>query len=63
MIGWADFILVMEKRHAAILRQDFQQTLIGKRLRCLDIPDDYEFMDPDLIGMLEAVVAELIDTA
>lgn len=62
MIGWADIILVMEKKHAAILRQDFQQTLIGKRLRCLDIPDDYEFMDPDLIGMLESVVVELLNT-
>jgi predicted protein tyrosine phosphatase len=28
--------------------------LKGKRVICLDIPDDYEFMDPVLIRMLES---------
>jgi predicted protein tyrosine phosphatase len=63
MIGWADVIVVMEKKHAAILQQDFPEALTGKQVRCLGIPDEYEFMDPDLVAMLGAATAELITGA
>ena len=59
MIGWADWIFCMEKRHALRLRERFDPALFdGKRLVCLDIPDDYEFMDPELVALLEAAVSE-----
>ena len=31
-------------------------SLKGARVICLDIPDDYEFMDPELVRLLEAKV-------
>lgn len=31
-------------------------TDLNKRVICLDIPDDFEFMDPMLVRMLEAKV-------
>lgn len=55
-IGWADIIFVMERKHAAILRERFAEALQDRTMHCLDIPDDYQFMDPDLIAALESGV-------
>lgn len=52
-IAWATIIFVMEKRHRNRLGQRFRQHLNGKRVICLDIPDDYEYMQPELITLLE----------
>ncbi len=57
LVAWADTIVVMEKAHRAKLRQRFQRALSGKRIVCLDIPDDYAFMDPALIRLLEIRMA------
>ncbi|PYK09479.1 MAG: phosphotyrosine protein phosphatase [Verrucomicrobia bacterium] len=51
---WADVIFVMEKAHRNKLSSKFKRNLGGKRVICLDIPDDYGFMDPDLIRLLKA---------
>ena len=51
-IEWADVILVMEEKHQSRLRASFRQGLTGKRMVVLDIPDDYRFMDPDLVALL-----------
>ena len=56
LIGWADLIFVMEKAHLAKLRSRFRKYLGGKRVVCLDIPDDYGYMDPALVRLLEAKV-------
>lgn len=56
-IGWADLIFVMEKSHLARLRRKFPEALEGKRVVTLGIPDDYAFMQPELIDALEAGVA------
>lgn len=54
LIQWADFIVVMEKTHRNKIQKRFNRALGRKRMICLDIPDDYEFMDPGLIRLLEA---------
>ncbi len=51
-IGWADMIFVMEKKHRRRLEEKFGDSLAGKEVVCLNIPDDYELMDPDLIDLL-----------
>jgi predicted protein tyrosine phosphatase len=56
-IGWADIIFVMERKHADYLRQAFPETLAGKPLHNLRIPDDFEFMDPALVEMLRTGVS------
>ena len=53
-IAWASIIFVMEKSHRTRLSSKFRKRLNGKRIICLDIPDDYEFMQPELIKLLEA---------
>ena len=58
LIGWADVVFCMEKRHARRLRENFAEACVGRRIVCLDIPDDHRFMDPELIALLQAAVSE-----
>ena len=55
-IGWADVIFVMEKKHLRRLREKYEVALAGKPVVCLNIPDEYEFMQPELIERLQAAV-------
>jgi predicted protein tyrosine phosphatase len=55
-IEWADIIFVMEKSHRNKIFRKFKKYLIGKRLICLEIPDEYDFMDPSLVRMLQSKV-------
>lgn len=52
-IEWADVICVMEKRHQTLLTQRFKRYLSGKKVVCLDIQDNYQFMQPELVSLLE----------
>lgn len=60
-LGWADLIFIMEKRHLHRLQTKFHEEIAGKRLICLYIPDDYEYMDEELIDRLRTGVAEYVD--
>lgn len=51
-IGWADLVFVMEKSHLRRIREKFPEALQGKRVITLYIPDDYDFMQPELIDEL-----------
>ena len=57
LVEWAEIIFVMEKAHRNKLSSKFKKYLNNKRVICLDIPDDYEFMDPVLVSLLKAKVA------
>ena len=52
LLKWADTVFVMEKAHRAKLSKRFRPFLGGKRVVCLEIPDDFAFMDPQLIRLL-----------
>lgn len=54
-------IFVMEKKHTRRLKENFSNKLINKQLICLDIPDDYQFMDEELIEILKSRVSEYIE--
>jgi len=51
-IDWATIIFVMEKSHRNKLNARFKKHLKGKRVICLDIPDKYDFMQPELVRLL-----------
>jgi predicted protein tyrosine phosphatase len=51
-IGWADKIFVMEKKHLQLIKQKFGDLLTGKEVTCLHIPDEYPYMDRELIELL-----------
>lgn len=56
LLQWADLVIVMERAHRSRLSAKFKSHLGNKRIVCLDIPDDYEFMDAKLIRVLWAKV-------
>ena len=60
LIEWADAVLVMEKTHRNKVAKKFRQQLKGKKLAVLDIPDDYEYMQEDLIALLKARVPRYV---
>ncbi|BAY62592.1 hypothetical protein NIES22_26660 [Calothrix brevissima NIES-22] len=59
-IEWADIIFVMEKSHKQKLAQNFQPFLKDKRVICLNIPDEYEYMEPALIKLLKQKVLPIL---
>ena len=56
-IAWATHIFVMEKAHRNKLTKQYKRYLNGKRIICLDIPDDYDYMQPELVKLLEKKAA------
>ncbi|MEQ8177312.1 MAG: low molecular weight protein tyrosine phosphatase family protein [Amphiplicatus sp.] len=52
-VEWADIIMVMEAHHRSKLSKRFKTHLKGKRVIVLGIPDDYEYMQPELVRLLE----------
>jgi len=53
MAAWADIIFVMEKRHRQLLQQRYS---IPMHIVVLNIPDEYRYMDPELVVMLQDMV-------
>lgn len=60
-IAWADMIFVMEQKHKDRLRASFPAPMKYKKTHVLDIPDEYKFNDPELIEMIRASTAPLIE--
>ena len=58
LLAWADIVFVMEKAHRAKLSMKFRAHLGSKRVICLDIPDEFEFMDPILVSLLKTKVSK-----
>ena len=56
LLEWADVIFVMEQSHRSKLSKRFRAHLRGKRIVCLEIPDEFEYMDPALVRLLETKV-------
>ena len=62
-IAWASVIMVMEEKHKSRLKAEFSRALEGRTIHVLDIPDDYRYMDPELVEQLELSVTPLLGLA
>jgi predicted protein tyrosine phosphatase len=60
LVEWADTIYAMETSHRNRITKKFRKYLHGKRIVVLDIPDDYEFMQPSLVALLERKAGPLL---
>jgi predicted protein tyrosine phosphatase len=56
IINWADIIFAMEKKHKQKMMKIFPTETNRKEIIVLDIPDEYEFMDSELIEEIQAGV-------
>lgn len=59
-IRWADIIFLMERKHLQWLQAEYARLLEHKRVHVLDIPDDFRYMDPELVSMLEDTVSSYL---
>ncbi len=59
-ILWADQIFVMEIRHKQQIKEKFSKQLMNKKVFVLDIPDNYQYMDSDLIELLQLTMQRYI---
>lgn len=60
-LDWADCVLVMEREHAAVIRQRFRDLGDLPAIAVLDIPDDFRFMDAELVRLLRERVEDEIE--
>lgn len=60
-LRWADMILVMETDQRSKIFEQFPEHR-NMQIEVLDIPDDYEFMDEELVDMLQDKIDSLLET-
>ena len=53
LLLWADAVVVMERHHRNVIRKQYPEIYGNKRIVCLYIPDEYDFMQPELITILK----------
>ena len=53
LINWADLIFVMEKKHKQRIYETFSLDVMEKEIIVLGIPDDYQYMDEELINEIK----------
>ncbi|MCX6709044.1 MAG: phosphotyrosine protein phosphatase [Candidatus Woesearchaeota archaeon] len=58
-LSWADTVAVMESEQRVELVKRFPSECLQKKLVCLNIPDIYNYNDPELIELLKRKEEEL----
>jgi predicted protein tyrosine phosphatase len=56
MLEWADVIFIMEEDQQRALERMFPGNPALARVVSLDIPDEYHFLDPELVDLLQTRV-------
>ncbi|MBL7683943.1 MAG: hypothetical protein JNK00_11340 [Flavipsychrobacter sp.] len=56
LIKWADIVFVMEDKHRDILLSQFSSVVQHKQVIVMHIPDEYRYMDEELVDMIQDIV-------
>ncbi|MBC3911244.1 low molecular weight protein tyrosine phosphatase family protein [Undibacterium umbellatum] len=59
-IEWADQIFVMEEKHKSRLMASYRNLIGHKPVHVLDIPDEYKYMDAELVEQLQQSVGDIL---
>jgi predicted protein tyrosine phosphatase len=59
-VAWAEVIFVMEPEHKKQLLRNFREAARLRQICVLDIPDEYGFMDQELVMLLTAGVRTVL---
>ena len=57
MLEWADLIFIMDEQQRRSLRRRFGAHPKLEALICLDIPDEFTFLQPELVELIQARTA------
>ena len=60
LLGWAEIIFCMEKKHLRRIKEKYSDMIADKKVVCLYISDDYDFMDRELVELLMSYVCDYI---
>lgn len=60
-IAWAHVIFVMEEKHKSRLLAEYRRMLEGKTIHVLDLPDEYRYMDAELVDLLRQSVGAILE--
>lgn len=61
LLQWADVVFVMEQKHKRRIAESFPNEVQAKTIVVLDIPDEYQYMDDELIAMIKDSVDAYIE--
>ncbi|HWY99285.1 MAG TPA: protein tyrosine phosphatase [Bacteroidia bacterium] len=61
LVLWADIIFAMEKDHKQRIIERFPLETMEKEIIVLNIPDEYQYMDPELIDTIKAIAGPILD--
>lgn len=61
LVSWADIIFVMEKRHKQRMCENFPSESKGKEIVVLNIPDEYPYMDEELVESIKSSISPYLD--
>lgn len=59
-VTWADAIFVMEDKHRQRILADFPGESKFTPVHVMDIPDDYQFMDDELVELIKSAAEPII---
>lgn len=59
-LAWAELIFVMEEKHKSRLLAEYRRLVEDKPIHVLDIPDEYRYMDAELVELLRESVAVVL---
>ena len=59
--SWMDRIYAMETHHREKIRKKFKAALGSTPIITLDIPDEYDYMQPELVALLKAKLPRYVE--
>jgi predicted protein tyrosine phosphatase len=60
-VSWSEVIFVMEPEHKRQLLRSFREEAENRLIYVLHIPDEYNFMDPELVELISIGVRGALD--
>ncbi|CAN7447540.1 low molecular weight protein tyrosine phosphatase family protein [Rhizobacter sp. LjRoot28] len=60
-LTWAQVVFVMEEKHKSRLFSEYRRLVENLPIHVLDIPDEYKYMDPELVELLSQSVGAILD--
>lgn len=59
-LAWADVVFAMEDKHKSRLMAAHRRILEGKVIHVLDIPDEFKYMDAELVEQIKQAVGDIL---